>query len=345
LTYISNKKTLLEGIKFNQIGVSFKGSGSYVPEQILTNQKISQKVDTSDEWIKSRTGISERRISSSEDNVTEMGYKAAQTAIEMANWDLKTIDLIVLATSTPHDLFGSAPSIQAKLGAANAVAFDLTAACSGFLFALITASQFLKGGRFKRAIVIGADQLSSFVDWNDRRSCILFGDGAGALAIEANNEFDSLIGFDMRTDGERGSFLNLPSKNNKDSIIDNIDFSSGAFSSIQMNGQEVYKFAVSEVPEIINELFKETNYSFQKVDWLLLHQANQRILDSVGQKLKIPKEKILSNLNNYGNTSAGTIPLMMDEAIRKRIIKQNDMIALSGFGAGLSWGAALIKWG
>ena len=335
----------MEEIKFNQIGVSFKGSGSYVPDQILTNQKISKKVDTSDEWIKSRTGISERRISSSEDNVTEMGYKAAQTAIEMANWDLKTIDLIVLATSTPHDLFGSAPSIQAKLGANNAVAFDLTAACSGFLFALITASQFLRGGSFKRAIVIGADQLSSFVDWNDRRSCILFGDGAGALAIEATSQFDNLIGFDMRTDGERGSFLNLPSKNNKDSIIDNIDFLSGAFSPIQMNGQEVYKFAVREVPIILEKLFKKMNYTSDEVDWLVLHQANQRILDSVGDRLKIPREKILSNLEKYGNTSAATIPLMMDEAIRNNRIKQNDIIATSGFGAGLSWGAALIKWG
>ena len=185
----------MEEIKFNQIGVSFKGSGSYVPDQILTNQEISQKVETSDQWIKSRTGISERRISSVEDNVTEMGYKAALNAIEMANWDIKTIDLIVLATSTPHDLFGSAPTIQAKLGAGNAVAFDLTAACSGFLFALITASQFLKGGSFKRAIVIGADQLSSFVDWNDRRSCILFGDGAGALAIEAIE----MANWDMKT--------------------------------------------------------------------------------------------------------------------------------------------------
>ena len=335
----------MEGIKFNQIGVTFKGSGSYVPEQILTNQKISQKVDTSDEWIKSRTGISERRISSSEDNVTEMGYKAAQTAIEMANWDLKTIDLIVLATSTPHDLFGSAPSIQAKLGANNAVAFDLTAACSGFLFALITASQFLRGGSFKRAIVIGADQLSSFVDWNDRRSCILFGDGAGALAIEATSEYDNLLGFDMRTDGGRGSFLNLQSKNDKNSIIDNIDFLRGGFSSIQMNGQEVYKFAVREVPIILEKLFKKTNYSSDKVDWLVLHQANQRILDSVGDRLKIPKEKILSNLEKYGNTSAATIPLMMDEAIKNNRIKQNDIIATSGFGAGLSWGAALIKWG
>jgi len=335
----------LEGKKFNQIGVSFQGSGSYVPDQILTNQKISQKVDTSDEWIKSRTGISERRISNLKDDVTEMGYKAAITAIEMANWDIKTIDLIVLATSTPHDLFGSAPSIQAKLGAHNAVAFDLTAACSGFLFALITASQYLKSGSYKRAVVIGADQLSSFVDWNDRGSCILFGDGAGALAIEASNEFDNFIGFNMRTDGERGSFLNLPSKNYKNSLVDNIDFLSGGFSPIQMNGQEVYKFAVKEVPIILEKLFTTTNLSSDEVDWLVLHQANQRILDSVGDRLKIPKEKILSNLEKYGNTSAATIPLMMDEAIRDNRIKQNDIIATSGFGAGLSWGAALIKWG
>ncbi|MDA9745834.1 ketoacyl-ACP synthase III [Prochlorococcus sp. AH-736-K20] len=335
----------MEGINFNQIGVSFKGSGSYVPDQILTNQNISQKVDTSNEWIKSRTGISERRISSLGDNVNDMGCKAALAAVEMANWDIKTIDLIVLATSTPHDLFGSAPSIQAKLGAAKAVSFDLTAACSGFLFALITASQFLKGGSYKRAIVIGADQLSSFVDWNDRRSCILFGDGAGAFAIEATNEFDNLIGFDMRTDGERGCFLNLPSKNNKDSIIDNIDFLSGSFSTIQMNGQEVYKFAVKEVPLILEKLFKKMKYTSDDVDWLVLHQANQRILDSVGDRLKIPREKILSNLERYGNTSAATIPLVMDEAIRNNRIKQNDIIATSGFGAGLSWGSALIKWG
>jgi len=329
----------------NQIGVSFKGSGSYVPDQILTNQKISQKVDTSDEWIKSRTGISERRISGVGENVSEMSFKAALAAIEMANWDIETIDLIVLATSTPNDLFGSAPSIQAKLGAHNAVAFDLTAACSGFLFALINASQFLKLGNYKRALVIGADQLSSYVDWNDRRSCILFGDGAGAIAIEATNQSDNFFGFDMRTDGERGCFLNLPLKDNIDSIIDDINFLNGGFSPIQMNGQEVYKFAVREVPIILKKLFKKTNFSSEEVDWLVLHQANQRILDSVGDRLKIPKEKILSNLANYGNTSAGTIPLMMDEAIRNNKIKQNDIIAMSGFGAGLSWGAALIKWG
>jgi len=335
----------LEGSNFNRIGVSFKGSGSYVPNQILTNKKISNKVETSDEWIKSRTGISQRRISNIDENVTEMGYKAALAAIEMAKWDIETIDLIVLATSTPNDLFGSAPAIQAKLGANNAVSFDLTAACSGFLFALITASQFLKGGIYKRAVVIGSDQLSSYVDWNDRRSCILFGDGAGAITIESTNDFDNLIGFNMKTDGERGIFLNLPSNNKKESIIDNIDYVRGGFLPIQMNGQEVYKFAVREVPLIINELFEETNYSSKSVDWLLLHQANQRILDSVGERLKFSKEKILSNLENYGNTSAGTIPLMIDEAIRNKLIKRDDIIVTSGFGAGLSWGAALIKWG
>tara|TARA_B100000900_G_scaffold383483_1_gene371437 strand:+ start:385 stop:1392 length:1008 start_codon:yes stop_codon:yes gene_type:complete len=335
----------LEEINFNQIGVSFKGSGSYVPNQILTNQEISKKVDTSDEWIRSRTGISQRRISGLSENVSEMGYKAALAAIEMTEWNIETIDLIILATSTPHDLFGSAPSIQAKLGANNAVAFDLTAACSGFLFAVITASQFLKAGSYKRAIVIGSDQLSSFVDWTDRRSCILFGDGAGAIAIESTNKLDNLIGFNMRSDGQRGSFLNLPSKNNQDSIIDSINYLSGGFSTIEMNGQEVYKFAVREVPLIIENLFKKTNFNSEKIDWLLLHQANQRILDSVGDRLNISSEKILSNLSNYGNTSAATIPLMLDEAVRNKKIKQNDIIATSGFGAGLSWGAALLRWG
>ncbi len=335
----------MEGINLNQIGVSFKGSGSYVPNQILTNQEISKMVDTSDEWISSRTGISQRRISGLSENVSEMGYKAAFEAIEMAEWDIETIDLIILATSTPNDLFGSAPDIQAKLGANNAVAFDLTAACSGFLFAVITATQFLKSGSYKRAIVIGSDQLSSYVDWNDRRSCILFGDGAGAIAIEATNELDNLIGFSMRTDGQRGSFLNLPAQNNQELIIDNINYSSGGFSTIEMNGQEVYKFAVREVPLIIDNLFKKTNFNAEKINWLLLHQANQRILDSVGDRLNVSSEKILSNLSNYGNTSAATIPLMLDEAIRNKKIKENDIIATSGFGAGLSWGAALIRWG
>jgi len=345
LTYIRTKKTLLEVKQLDKIGITFKGSGSYLPQQVLSNNDLSRIVDTSDDWIKTRTGISNRRISKSEEDVSYMGYEAALNALEMANWNPESIDLIILATSTPNDLFGSAPLIQSKLGAKNAFAFDLTAACSGFIFALITASQYLKVGNCKRALIIGSDQLSSYVDWNDRGSCILFGDGAGAIAIESNLNKNNLYGFTMRTDGDRGSFLNLGCENGIDRINDDLVFKKGNFSKITMNGQEVYKFAVREVPIIIENLLKETNYSADGIDWLLLHQANQRILDAVGERLKISKSKVLSNLSNYGNTSAATIPIMLDESIRNKKIKENDLIVSSGFGAGLSWGAALFRWG
>ena len=327
------------------MGITFKGCGSYLPAQILSNEKISQIVDTSDEWIKTRTGISNRRIAETDENVSDMGFKAALSALDMANWAAESVDLIILATSTPSDLFGSAPMIQAKLQAKNALAFDLTAACSGFLFALITASQYLNSGKFKRALVIGSDQLSSYVDWQDRGSCILFGDGAGALAIEASNNQSNLFGFNLRTDGERGCFLNLHNKKLSGKIIDQIQYRKGEFSNISMNGQEVYKFAVREVPIIISDLLRKIDFDSADVDWLILHQANQRILDAVGERLKINKEKILTNLNQYGNTSAATIPLVLDEFIRNQKIKKNDIILTSGFGAGLSWGAALLKWG
>ena len=335
----------MKGSESANIGINFKGCGSYLPSQILSNEDISQIVDTSDEWIQTRTGISKRRIAEIDENVSEMGFKAALSAMDMANWAPETVDLIILATSTPNDLFGSAPMIQAKLKAKNALAFDLTAACSGFLFALITASQYLSSGKYKRALVIGSDQLSSYVDWQDRGSCILFGDGAGALALEGSNDTNNLFGFNLRTDGERGGFLNLHNKNLNDRIIDEIKFRKGEFSTISMNGQEVYKFAVREVPIIINDLLKEINFNSSDIDWLILHQANQRILDAVGERLKISKDKILSNLNHYGNTSAATIPLVLDEFIRNQKIKKNDIILTSGFGAGLSWGAALLKWG
>ncbi len=335
----------MKGSNFANIGITFKGCGSYLPAQVLSNEMISQIVDTSDEWIQTRTGISNRRIAEIDENVAEMGFKAALSAMNMANWDSESVDLIILATSTPSDLFGSAPMIQAKLRANNALAFDLTAACSGFLFALITASQYLSSGQYKRALVIGSDQLSSYVDWKDRGSCILFGDGAGALAIEASNDQSNLFGFNLRTDGERGGFLNLYNKKSNGKIIDHIKFRKGEFSNISMNGQEVYKFAVREVPIIINDLLEKIDFNTADIDWLILHQANQRILDAVGERLKINKDKILTNLSRYGNTSAATIPLVLDEFIRNQKIKKNDIILTSGFGAGLSWGAALLKWG
>ena len=335
----------MKGSNFANIGITFKGCGSYLPTQVLSNEDISQIVDTSDEWIQTRTGISNRRIAEIDENVSDMGFKAALSAMNMANWTSESVDLIILATSTPSDLFGSAPMIQAKLHAKNALAFDLTAACSGFLFALITASQYLSSGKYKRALVIGSDQLSSYVDWKDRGSCILFGDGAGAMAIEASNDQNNLFGFNLRTDGERGCFLNLNNKKLNGRVTDQIKFRKGEFSYISMNGQEVYKFAVREVPIIIGDLLKKADFECTDIDWLILHQANQRILDAVGERLKIKKDKILTNLNKYGNTSAATIPLVFDEFIRNKKIKTNDIILTSGFGAGLSWGAALLRWG
>tara|TARA_Y100001978_G_scaffold201379_1_gene219603 strand:+ start:1010 stop:2017 length:1008 start_codon:yes stop_codon:yes gene_type:complete len=335
----------LKGTNFANFGIIFKGCGSFVPSQVLSNKKISQIVETSDDWIKTRTGISERRIASTNENVSEMGFKAAKSAIDMAEWSLESIDLIILATSTPSDLFGSAPAIQARLGAKNALAFDLTAACSGFLFALITASQYLKSGVYQRALVIGSDQLSSYVDWNDRGSCILFGDGAGAFAIEISNDRDNLYGYNLKTDGVRGNFLNLANKNKNEEIIDEIRYCKGDFSNIKMNGQEVYKFAVREVPSVISGLLEQTNFNSSEIDWLVLHQANQRILDAVGERLNIKSEKVLSNLSKFGNTSAATIPLVFDEYVRNKKIKKNDLILTSGFGAGLSWGSALFRWG
>tara|TARA_B100000963_G_scaffold181944_1_gene158290 strand:+ start:202 stop:1209 length:1008 start_codon:yes stop_codon:yes gene_type:complete len=335
----------LKDTNFANFGITFRGCGSYIPSQTLSNEAISKIVDTSDEWIKTRTGINQRRIAGINENVSDMGFKAALEAIDMANWSSESIDLIILATSTPDDLFGTAPKIQSKLNAKNALAFDLTAACSGFLFALITASQYLYSGAYKRAIVIGSDQLSSYVDWRDRGSCILFGDGAGAFAIEISNKKNNLYGFKFKTDGARGNFLNLSNKNELGNIVEEIDYCKGEFSNIKMNGQEVYKFAVREVPLIINDLLEETKYNSSDIDWLVLHQANQRILDSVGERIKIKNEKILSNLSKFGNTSAATIPLVFDEFVRNNKIKKNDLILTSGFGAGLSWGSALFRWG
>ncbi len=329
----------------NLFGVALVGSGSAIPSQSLTNDQLGQRVDTSDSWIRTRTGIGARRVIGPDESITSLSSKAALAAVEMAGWNLESIDLILLATSTPDDLFGSATAIQAELGAKNSVCFDLTAACSGFLFSLVTAAQFLRTGAMKRALVIGADQLSRWVDWDDRRSCVLFGDGAGALALEATSpESDGLIGFKLKSDGFRGNCLNLPQVGKYLSLASGINHQQGGFEFIQMNGQEVYKFAVREVPLILAEVLELHEIHPDKLDWLLLHQANQRILDSVAERFSIPNEKVLSNLSSYGNTSAATIPLMLDEAVQDGRIQSGNLIASSGFGAGLSWGAALIRW-
>ena len=254
------------------------------------------------------------------------------------------IDLIILATSTPDDLFGTACKIQAQLGATGAVAFDMTAACSGFVFGLVTAAQFIRTGVYQNVVLIGADILSRWVDWDDRRTCVLFGDGAGAVVMQAG-ERDRLLGFELKSDGTENHCLNLAYKAQPKQLIDGVEVGDGSYEHITMNGKEVYRFAVQKVPEVIDKALFGANLSIDQIDWLVLHQANQRILDAVAERLKIPPEKVISNLAHYGNTSAASIPLALDEAIRQGQIKPNDIIATSGFGAGLTWGAAIFQWG
>ena len=325
--------------------MALKACGSARGSQRISNDQLGERVETNDDWIRTRTGIRNRRIAGPGQTLSTLAADAAREALTMAGWDADSVDLILLATSTPDDLFGSAPKVQALLGAKRAVAFDLTAACSGFLFALITASQFLRTGSMRRVLVIGADQLSSWVDWDDRRSCILFGDAAGALALEAcPQEENGLLGFQMRTDGSRGDCLNVPQTSTRSPLISDSSHQNGRYEPIQMIGQEVYKFAVREVPAILKALLKDTDTQPEQLDWLLLHQANQRILDAVADRFAIPHNQVLSNLAEYGNTSAATIPLMLDEAVRDGRIRAGHHIASSGFGAGLSWGAALLRW-
>lgn len=302
-------------------------------------------VETSDEWIKSRTGIGTRHLASTDESLSQLGAKAASQALSMAGLNASEVDLIILATSTADDLFGSACQIQSLLGASRAVAFDLTAACSGFVFGLITVAQFIRTGVYRNVLLIGGDILSRWVDWSDRNTCILFGDGAGAVLCQASETGDRLLGFEMCSDGTQNSYLNLSYQGKSKTLADEVSIGQGGYQFITMNGREVYRFAVAKVPEVIDKALYRAGLTTDDIDWLILHQANQRIMDAVANRLKIPYEKVISNLAEYGNTSAASIPIALDEAVRLGKIKPGDTVATSGFGAGLTWGAAIFQWG
>ncbi len=325
------------------LGIAITGCGSAVPATSLDNHCLSQVVETSDEWITTRTGIRLRQIADSSESLSTLATRAAHSALEMAKVEPLAVDLIILATSTPDDLFGSASKIQAELGAMSAVAFDLTAACSGFVFGMVTAAQYIRTGAFKTVLLIGADVLSRWTDWSDRRTCVLFGDGAGAVVMQAD-ESDRLLGFELRSDGSLNNCLNLAYQGETTELTDGVTVNQGSFHPITMNGQEVYRFAVKRVPEVIEKALYRANLTVDHIDWLLLHQANQRILDAVAQRLHIPAEKVISNMAVHANTSAASIPLALDEAVRQGQVKAGDIIASSGFGAGLTWGAVIFQW-
>ena len=325
-------------------GVSVTGSGSAKLTTQLDNQTLSQIVETSDEWIATRTGIRQRHIAGEGECLKTVAAEAAQEAISMAGLEPSDIDLIILATSTPDDLFGSACQVQAELGASSAVAFDLTAACSGFVFAMVTAAQFIRTGVYRNVVVIGADLLSRWTDWSDRRTCVLFGDGAGAVVMQAADR-DRLLGFELRSDGSMNGCLNLSYQSQSKQLGNGVAVQQGTFQPITMNGREVYRFAVKRVPEVIEKTLFRAGLATDDIDWLVLHQANQRILDAVAERLNIPSDCVVSNMAQHGNTSAASIPIALDEVVRAGKVNVGDTIAASGFGAGLTWGAAIFEWG
>jgi 3-oxoacyl-[acyl-carrier-protein] synthase-3 len=332
-------------LNYQGAGIAITGSGSAMPTAIVSNDDLSQVVETSDEWIRTRTGIVERRLAGQEESLSAIASVAARRAIAMAGLTPDRIDLIILATSTPDDLFGTASKIQAEIGATNAVAFDLTAACSGFVFGLVTAAQYIRTGVYQNVVLIGADILSRWVDWSDRATCVLFGDGAGAVVLQAHPTGDNLLGFELCSDGGLNHCLNLAFRGEPQSLVADTQIGLGRYQPITMNGREVYRFAVAKVPEAISKALFRANLTAEDIDWLLLHQANQRILDAVAQRLNMPSHKTISNLAKYGNTSAASIPIALDEATRAGKIQPGDAIAMSGFGAGLTWGAAIVRWG
>ena len=323
------------------------GTGSYVPPDILTNDNLSEMVDTSDEWIKTRTGICNRHIAKDMDNA-DMAYNAARNAVEDARIEASKIGLIIVATSTPDYAFPNQASlVQEKLKAVNAMCFDVSAACSGFITALDIAASMLKTGSYKYALVIGSEKMSEIVNWKDRSVCVLFGDGAGAVVLKAvdnNTEDDTgvsaghergIIDSNIYNDGTGASVL-TGGRRFSDSC------STDMF--IHMDGQEVFKFAVKSVPTAIQTLLHNNNMNVDDVDKFILHQANVRIIESVAKRLKADKEKFPVNLNEYGNTSSASIPILLDELNRNGSLKQGEKLVLAGFGAGLSWGSILLVW-
>jgi len=316
------------------------GCGSYLPNQVLTNADLARKVDTSDDWIVQRTGIHERRIAAPGELTSHMAVHAARAALAHAHLDAQAIDLIVLATSTPDNTFpATATAVQAELGITRGAAFDLQAVCSGFVFGLSTADALLRSGAFSRALVIGAETFSRLLDWTDRTTCVLFGDGAGAVVVEAQEleggrEDRGVLTVKLRSDGRHKSKL----------YVDGGPSSTGTVGHLRMEGREVFRHAVAMITDVVEDAFEATGYTVADIDWFVPHQANKRIIDGSAHKLGIPASKVVTTVDRHGNTSAASIPLALSDAVADRRIKRGDLLLLEAMGGGFTWGAALVRW-
>ncbi len=311
----------------------------YVPEKAVTNEDLSKIVDTSDEWIFSRTGIKERRISTFE-NTSEVCANAARAAVIKADISPEDIELIITATMTPdYSSPSTACIVQKLIGAKNAVSFDLSAACSGFVFALCTADKFIKTGAFKNALVIGGEVTSKVIDWSDRGTCVLFGDGAGACFIERGTG-GGIIAEDLHSDGDKyNSLTSLYTP------VDNLYHTDKreSFRPLKMNGREIFNFATRKVPESINAVLQKANLSPDDIKYIVPHQANSRIVEIIARKMKIPMDRFFMNMDKYGNTSAASIPIALAELSDKGLLREKDKLIITGFGGGLTWGSAIIE--
>ncbi len=324
--------------------ILIRGTGYYLPEKILTNDDLSKIVDTSDEWIRTRTGILERHIAASQEATSDLAYKAAQNALKNANYDPESIDALIVATVTPDMLFPStAALLQAKLGLRNVLSFDLNAACSGFLYALEIGRNLLNCNHYKRILVVGAEKLSSIVNWEDRTTCVLFGDGAGAFILERENNTNlGIIDQVLGADGSHADVLCLPAGGSR--LPASINTVQSHLHSISMNGKELFKMAVRLMAKSVENLLERNHLTHNDIAWLVPHQANLRIIQSLAQILEVPMDRIFCNLDKTGNTSAASIPIAFAQANEMNCFKKGDNIILVAFGGGLTWGATLIKY-
>lgn len=319
------------------------GTGSYVPETILTNKELERKVDTSHEWIVSRTGVHARRIAAKDEATSDLAAHAGKRALTAAGVSASEVDLIVVATTTPDMLFPStACLVQHRLGASRAAAFDLAAACSGFVYALSVGEQYIISGQFKKVLVVGADLLSRFVNWSDRTTCFLFGDGAGAVLLSPSSGKHGILSARLHSDGSLWNLITIPGGGaahppSEKVLVEKLN-------TVKMKGNETFKAAVRALADVALETIKENHLSTSDIAYIIPHQANIRIIEAVAERLKMDMDRIVVNLDRYGNTSAGSIPLALDEAVREGRIAEGALILLLAFGSGLTWGSTLIRW-
>jgi 3-oxoacyl-[acyl-carrier-protein] synthase-3 len=313
-----------------------RGVGSYLPARIMTNDELSRMIDTSDEWIQQRVGIKQRHIAAEGEFTSDLALHAARRALDDARISADEIDLIVLATSTPDLTFpATATLVQQKLGMHHGAAFDIQAVCSGFVYAMVTADSYLKNGIARRALVIGAETTSRILDWTDRTTCVLFGDGAGAAVVELGGDGDrGILASSLRSDGHYADKLNTTGGPS----------TTRAVGFVHMEGKEVFRHAVGKITDVVENVLSATGYTVKDLDWFVPHQANRRIIEGAGEKLHIPPEKVVITVDRHANTSAASVPLALTEAVRDGRIKRGDLVMIEAMGGGFTWGASLIRW-